>query len=102
MYFLKGALPWQGLRVDRREDRYKKIYEKKKSTTSEELCYGYPPEFCSYVNYTRNLAFEQEPDYEFLRNLFRQVMDNNGLQHDFEFDWAKGKKVINEIYIEAK
>jgi hypothetical protein len=42
MYFLRGSLPWQGLKVDRREDRYKKIYEKKKSTTSEELCNGYP------------------------------------------------------------
>jgi hypothetical protein len=42
MYFLRGSLPWQGLKVDRREDRYKKIYEKKKSTTAEELCVGYP------------------------------------------------------------
>jgi hypothetical protein len=42
MYFLRGSLPWQGLKVDKREDRYKKIYEKKKSTTAEELCVGYP------------------------------------------------------------
>ena len=42
MYFLKGVLPWQGLKVDKREDRYKKIYDKKKSTTPDELCYGYP------------------------------------------------------------
>jgi hypothetical protein len=42
MYFLRGSLPWQGLKVDKREDRYKKIYEKKKSTTSEELCEGFP------------------------------------------------------------
>ena len=93
MYFLKGVLPWQGLKVDKREDRYKKIYEKKKSTTPEELCLGYPNEFCTYVSYTRNLAFEQEPDYEYLRNLFRTVMNMNGYTHDFEFDWNKGKKV---------
>ena len=42
MYFLRGSLPWQGLKVDKREDRYKKIYEKKKSTTSDELCEGFP------------------------------------------------------------
>lgn len=42
MYFLRGILPWQGLKVDKKEDRYKKIYEKKKVTTAEELCVGFP------------------------------------------------------------
>jgi len=45
MYFLRGSLPWQGLKVDKREDRYKKIYEKKKVTTAEELCVGFPSIF---------------------------------------------------------
>lgn len=45
MYFLRGSLPWQGLKVDKREDRYKKIYEKKKSTSPEELCEGFPSNF---------------------------------------------------------
>lgn len=49
MYFLRGSLPWQGLRVDKREDRYKKIYEKKKSTTAEELCTGFPSKnYCNF------------------------------------------------------
>ena len=38
MYFLRGSLPWQGLRIKAKEDRYMKILEKKKETTSEELC----------------------------------------------------------------
>jgi hypothetical protein len=42
MYFLRGSLPWQGLKVDRKEDRYKKIYDKKKSTSPDELTQGYP------------------------------------------------------------
>lgn len=42
LYFLRGSLPWQGLKVDRRVDRYKKIFEKKKTTSAEELCEGYP------------------------------------------------------------
>ncbi len=42
MYFLRGSLPWQGLKIDKKEDRYKKIYDKKKNTTAEELCAGFP------------------------------------------------------------
>jgi casein kinase I family protein HRR25 len=93
MYFLKGSLPWQGLKVDKREDRYKKIYEKKKSTTAEELCGGFPNEFIEYVNYTRGLGFEQDPDYEYLRGLFKSVMVKGNLIYDLEFDWLKGLHV---------
>jgi len=46
-------------------------------------------EFTDYINYTRNLDFEQEPDYEYLRGLFRQVMTKFNLVQDFEYDWSK-------------
>jgi serine/threonine protein kinase len=42
MYFLRGSLPWQGLKIDNKDDRYHKIYEKKKATSAEELCRGFP------------------------------------------------------------
>ena len=29
LYFLRGSLPWQGLKINNNEDRYKKVYEKK-------------------------------------------------------------------------
>jgi serine/threonine protein kinase len=92
MYFLRGSLPWQGLRVDKRDDRYKKIYEKKKATTPEELCYGFPNEFTEYVKYTRNLDFEQNPDYNYLKTLFDNVMKANNVKNDFMFDWLSEKE----------
>jgi len=91
MYFLRGVLPWQGLRVDKKEDRYKKIYEKKKSTSAEELCDGYPAEFCQYIKYSRDLNFEQEPDYNYLRGLFKKVADAHKFTYDNDWDWSKNR-----------
>ncbi len=51
-------------------------------------------EFVEYINYTRGLGFEQDPDYEYLRSLFKSIMNKSNLIHDFEFDWiSKGINV---------
>ena len=78
MYFLRGRLPWQGIPVKNKEERYRKIMEKKIATSAEELCQGFPEEFTNYVNYTRNLQYEQDPDYAFLKNLFVNVLKKEG------------------------
>ena len=59
MYFLRGSLPWQGLRIKTKEDRYKKILDKKKETTSDELCKNFPEEFKYDIDYTKNLGYLQ-------------------------------------------
>ena len=96
MYFLKGNLPWQGLKINKREDRYRKIYEKKKETTAEELCKGFPKEFCEFVKYTRKLEFEEEPDYDYLRNLLKQVMKDKNYVMDYVYDWVEDIKSRGE------
>lgn len=45
MYFLRGSLPWQGLKADTLKERYQKIGEVKRTTRIEELCDGYPGNF---------------------------------------------------------
>jgi serine/threonine protein kinase len=101
MYFLRGSLPWQGLHVHKGEDRYKKILQKKKSTSAEELCKGFPKEFVDYINYTRNLEFEADPDYKYLRNLLVKVLQKENSQFDFWYDWVSEKPSINdEVAIE--
>ncbi|KAF8743644.1 hypothetical protein AX14_001700 [Amanita brunnescens Koide BX004] len=86
MYFLRGSLPWQGLKAATNKQKYEKIGEKKQSTPIKELCDGYP-EFGIYLNYVRKLGFEEAPDYDFLRELFGKVIKNNGDLEDGIYDW---------------
>jgi serine/threonine protein kinase len=101
MYFLRGSLPWQGLHVNKGEDRYKKILIKKKGTSPEELCKGFPKEFADYIHYTRNLEFEADPDYKYLRGLLTTVLENQKAQYDFYYDWLTEKpNITDEIAVE--
>ncbi|KAF9526977.1 CK1/CK1/CK1-G protein kinase [Crepidotus variabilis] len=87
MYFLRGSLPWQGLKAATNKQKYEKIGEKKQTTPIKELCEGFPEEFGIYLNYVRKLGFEETPDYDFLRELFTKVMRSNGDVDDGIFDW---------------
>ena len=88
MYFLRGELPWQGLKVKSKEDRYKKILDKKKEVSSEELCKNFPREFFEYVDYTKKLEYEENPDYDMLREKFNNVISNLGEKFDYIYDWT--------------
>ena len=94
MYFIRGSLPWQGLKINNKEDRYKKICEKKRDTSAKDLCSGFPSEFENFVSYTRNLQFTEVPDYNYLRNLLKNVIKKSGFTIDFYYDWFSQKPNI--------
>ncbi|MCJ1293930.1 casein kinase I [Xylographa carneopallida] len=89
MYFLRGGLPWQGLKAATNKQKYEKIGEKKQTTAIKDLCDGFPEEFNKYLSYVRNLGFEDTPDYDYLRDLFTQALKNTGEVEDGEYDWMK-------------
>ncbi|XP_075210350.1 casein kinase I-like [Lycorma delicatula] len=94
MYFLRGSLPWQGLRVDTLRERYQRIKEVKRSTTIESLCEGHPEEMANYMRYVRTLDFYEEPDYEYLKKTFKELYERKGYAEDGVFDWT-GRSLAN-------
>src|ERR1700760_217309 len=88
MYFLRGALPWQGLKAATKKQKYDRIMEKKMTTPTDLLCRGFPNEFGIFLNYTRALRFDDKPDYSYLRKLFRDLFTREGYQYDYVFDWS--------------
>ncbi|KAG2210856.1 hypothetical protein INT47_000010 [Mucor saturninus] len=87
MYFLRGSLPWQGLKAATNKQKYERIGEKKQTTPVKELCDGFPEEFGIYLQYVRKLGFEESPDYDFLRELFNKVLRRMGDSDDGIYDW---------------
>ncbi|GAU11693.1 hypothetical protein TSUD_74430 [Trifolium subterraneum] len=88
LYFLRGSLPWQGLKAATKKQKYDKICQKKVSTPIEVLCKSHPVEFASYFHYCHSLTFDQRPDYGFLKRLFRDLFAREGYAFDFVFDWT--------------
>lgn len=107
MYFLRGSLPWQGLKANNKKQKYEKILEKKVSVSTEALCRGYPgtfflklieitlksdcygvsAEFRLYFEHVKALGFEDRPDYDYLKRLFRELFFKKGFSYDNVYDW---------------
>lgn len=89
VYFLKGYLPWQGIKANNKQEKYNKIMEKKMSTPVEILCKGLPIEFSTFLNYCRSLRFEDKPDYLYLRKMFKELFYREGFEWDYLYDWCQ-------------
>jgi hypothetical protein len=88
VYFLRGCLPWQGLRAATKRQKYEKILERKMSSPVESLCRGFPAEFTAYLHYCRALRFDDKPDYGYIKKLFRELFVREGYTYDYQFDWV--------------
>ena len=101
IHLILNHLPWlyiENLEIENLE-KIKQIYKAKLLTPPELLCNGLPDEFTQYIKYCRNLTFEQEPDYNYLKSLFNNILEKNQQKNDLNFYWIinnKKLKIKNE------
>ena len=67
LFFLKGELPWHNVKGNSKKK------EIKLNTSLDDLCRDCPEEFKSFIKYSRQLTFDDEPDYKALRFLLEKV-----------------------------
>lgn len=77
LFFLRPTLPWASVqKVDGRTRRAKwqKTQDMKMQFTGAKLFENQPVEFSTYISSVWNLGFDEKPNYEYMRELFRDVI----------------------------
>ena len=92
VYFLLGELPWQGIKAKTKSEKKEKIKNKKKRVSTNKLCEGLPSEFVTIVEYTKNLQFYDKPNYDYIRSLLRNVLNEYYtivVKNSCQWEWEK-------------
>ncbi|KAF9884087.1 hypothetical protein FE257_002317 [Aspergillus nanangensis] len=71
VYLCRGSLPWQSRSRKTPQD----IVVEKLKITSRELCQGLPIGILEFVEYVRDLGFDTEPDYGWLRQRLCKIAE---------------------------
>ena len=96
IYFLNGTLPWSDISEENKELESLLIKERKVSCPIEVLCKGLPSKYGSnidqlgqYFKYAKTLEYEEEPDYQWIQRLLKDLFAECGFESNLIFDWAQ-------------
>lgn len=79
--FLKGSLPWSN--IENKED----VGRHKIELDSLDLVAGLPPEMGHFMEHLRTLEYKDKPNYDYITDLFNQIMEKQGIMEDEPYDW---------------
>ena len=97
IYIATGKLPWlneENLNINIVK-KYMLIYNIKKQLSTEKLCEGLPEKMIKYMDYCKGLYFEQDPDYDYLQSLFKNILIKINQKNDLNFCWLSNK-IVNQ------
>lgn len=96
LYMLKGSLPWQGLKMKTKKEKYAAIREMKINMKLSDVMTNVP-KFLTYLfEYVRKLDFEQKPDYKYLRAIMIKSLKAYGFEYDLCYDWTDSEETAKE------
>lgn len=77
----------QGVHRESYEKMQDPIHRIKRTYSSEQLFEGHPKEFIEYMEYVQGLKFDEDPDYKWIKALFKNLFKNNYFPNDNLYDW---------------
>lgn len=85
IYFIKGGLPWDNLNIKKTEEKIKVVLEMKKNIKDEILTEDLPENIKLFVSYIKRLQFKDEPNYDYLKNLLKNVINKKDSYKNYYF-----------------
>jgi len=98
LYCYNGKLPWQtnnmNSSLSEQTEKLEFIKKTKREIQLIDLCKDMPYEFLIYMDYCKNLKYDEKPNYEYLRTLFLNLfkMKNFNIQDEYEWDIEHNNK----------
>ena len=81
LHLISGKLIWSEL------TNQQGIYKLKANLTPKELCEDCPSKMIDYFKYVKQLSFEEEPNYSYLKDIFRSMLTKSKLPEKLLFSW---------------
>ena len=97
LLLMKGKLPWDKLNEKNEFNEILMIYKMKQYMKAEIMFKNLPPEMSIIYKYCKSLDFEQNPDYNYLKNLLLNILKFIGEKNDLYFSWIINNN--NNIHI---
>ena len=92
IYFCKGDLPWRGIKAKNTNEKLSKILSLKMNISISDLCSNIPEGFSQFLQYSKDLHFDQRPDYEYLKNILLKMRNNYSDLNNVNYDFINKEK----------
>ena len=89
IFLYKRNLPWRMHFRDLKNKQYLELIHSKETNDDKKLFEGIPKDFEEYILYTQKLKFEEDPNYEYMKGLFKNILNNmNSNINELNFCWT--------------
>ena len=77
LFLYKRNLPWNFSFSSLNKNTYNELVKSKESNHNGEIFKDIPEEIIEFVKYSQNLKFEEDPDYNYMKGLFKKLLIKN-------------------------
>lgn len=87
----KGKLPWKDVRD------HSLSMSCKQTISSEKLCSGMPTQFQTIYEVIKDIEFDAEPNYQYIKDQLKSAMRQHGVNSTTYYDWDVQRSFIGQL-----